>query len=64
MLNLDEDYYFSCPYCDADVWVRVDVSGGKIQAFTQDCEVCCQPVAIRLKLGEKGVEYFNSEQEA
>ena len=62
-MHLEEDYFFNCPYCMADISVRVDATGGKSQSFTQDCEVCCQPMDIRVTVGEEGVEQFSAERE-
>lgn len=33
----------SCPYCGEAVELEIDESGGRRQAFVQDCPVCCQP---------------------
>jgi len=63
-MNLEEDYFFQCPYCSADIWVKIDQTGGRKQTFMQDCEVCCQPIDIRLTVGQEGVEAFNAEREA
>lgn len=41
---------FSCPYCGSDNYLPLDVSAGKRQKFVVDCEICCQPIAIELKL--------------
>jgi transcription elongation factor Elf1 len=51
---IEDDYFFSCPYCGQDLSVRLDVSGGSRQSFIQDCEVCCSP--IQIEIGLKGEE--------
>jgi transcription elongation factor Elf1 len=47
---MQTDLTFQCPYCGEENSVAVDISGGSDQFFIQDCEVCCRPVEIRMKL--------------
>jgi hypothetical protein len=62
---LEEDYSFQCPYCGADVYVRLEASGGKKQQFCQDCEVCCRPITIRAEFDSDGqISHFATEQES
>ena len=44
-----------CPYCGESVEVLVDPAGGGTQAYVEDCEVCCQPWAVRVDVGNDGV---------
>jgi len=37
----------------------VDVSGGSVQEFIVDCEVCCAPIVVRLKIA--GGDIINIE---
>lgn len=60
---LEEDYSFNCPYCLANISLRVDFTGGKRQKFTQDCEVCCQPIAIEIEVLDGEVVSFSAERE-
>ncbi|QEW05126.1 CPXCG motif-containing cysteine-rich protein [Nitrincola iocasae] len=39
-----------CPYCSEPFSLMVDCSGGD-QEYTEDCPVCCAPVAIRVVIG-------------
>lgn len=34
-----------CPYCDASIHLIVDPSEDS-QEYTEDCEVCCQPMVV------------------
>ena len=43
-----------CPYCGESNEVRVDLAGGAVQEYVQDCEVCCQPWFVRVKLDGEG----------
>lgn len=39
-----------CPYCSEAFSLTIDCSGGD-QEYTEDCSVCCAPVAIRVIIG-------------
>ena len=39
----------SCPYCGAPNEFVVDVGGGYLQEYVEDCQVCCQPCSVRLE---------------
>ncbi|MDH4108534.1 MAG: CPXCG motif-containing cysteine-rich protein [Gammaproteobacteria bacterium] len=34
-----------CPYCGERIWLMLDLSAGR-QAYTEDCQVCCQPMLV------------------
>jgi len=42
-----------CPYCGVKLEVFIDVSGGTLQTYVDDCEVCCQPIEFRLEWNGK-----------
>jgi transcription elongation factor Elf1 len=58
---IEEDYPFSCPHCGVDLSVRLDASGGAKQEFIQDCEVCCRPIQIQVRLTGDEVIDFSAE---
>lgn len=38
-----------CPHCDAPITLLLDLSAGDGQQFyIEDCEVCCQPIGVRI----------------
>ncbi|MDF3983300.1 CPXCG motif-containing cysteine-rich protein [Luteibacter sp. PPL201] len=41
----------ACPYCGETIEVAVDVSAGS-QTYTEDCQVCCRPMVMRLVVDE------------
>ncbi|UPG83913.1 CPXCG motif-containing cysteine-rich protein [Luteibacter aegosomatis] len=41
----------ACPYCGETIDVAVDVSAGN-QTYTEDCQVCCRPIVMRLTVDE------------
>jgi len=49
-MSLEQNEQFLCPYCGQTNELPVDVSGGSIQEFVVDCEVCCAPITVRLKI--------------
>lgn len=63
-MPVEDEYSFACPYCAAEISMAVDYTGGRHQSFAYDCEVCCQPIAIRLEVGAGGVTAFSAERES
>lgn len=61
MLNSVE---VACPYCGEYQEIEVDPSGGKRQSYTEDCQVCCRPwhVQVRLVSGEAEVRLFAEDE--
>lgn len=49
-MPLEEFENFLCPYCGESNELVVDISGGPNQEFVVDCEVCCAPIVVRLKV--------------
>ena len=48
-MPLSNSYYLACPYCLEQIEVVVDVTAGN-QEYTEDCEVCCNPILLRIKV--------------
>jgi hypothetical protein len=50
------NYQVECPFCGEPGDVDVEVGGDDAddQVFVQDCEVCCHPWAVRVKVGRDG----------
>jgi len=53
-MSLEEFDNFCCPYCGETNQLFVDITGGPSQQLVVDCEVCCAPIVlnIRIKAGE------------
>ncbi|MFD2542324.1 CPXCG motif-containing cysteine-rich protein [Lacinutrix gracilariae] len=47
------EHFFSCPYCWQEVSMLLDSSIAK-QTYIEDCEVCCNPIEIK-------IEFFHAE---
>ena len=56
-----EEYFFICPCCGADISVVLDLSVDE-QETMEDCEVCCRPIRISYKSSEGGVSDFSAEK--
>lgn len=54
----DEPLMVTCPYCgeDVEIYVEPDVRG----TFVQDCEVCCNPWRLQLRVVRGERELFVS----
>jgi hypothetical protein len=49
-MSLEQFNDFFCPYCGETNELLVDLSGGPDQEFVVDCEVCCAPILVRVKI--------------
>ena len=49
-MNLLQEVAIHCPYCGEKVTLLADVSGGQ-QEYVEDCEVCCRPMTITVRVG-------------
>ena len=49
-MSLEHYEDFMCPYCGQSNALAVDLTGGSEQRLVVDCEVCCAPIAIRIKV--------------
>lgn len=43
----------ACPYCGECFDALVDASAGDAD-YIEDCPVCCQPIAMHLRVGDDG----------
>ncbi len=51
MLNLQT---VDCPYCGEPNEIDVDPSGGRRQSYVEDCQVCCRPWQVTVKVDAEG----------
>lgn len=49
-----EEVFVTCPACWEEICLEIDLSGGESQSYTEDCPVCCRPMAVQVRLGEEG----------
>lgn len=46
---LQTSYFIACPYCLEQIEIIIDQSAGS-QTYVEDCEVCCRPVLLDIRL--------------
>ncbi len=49
-MSLEQFEPFACPYCSQDNELLLDLTAGSTQELIVDCEVCCAPIVICLKI--------------
>jgi transcription elongation factor Elf1 len=58
-----EEYFFTCPYCWEQISMLLDVSAGG-QNYVEDCEVCCNPIAVTYTAEDGVIQEFSAESTA
>ncbi|MCP3866644.1 MAG: CPXCG motif-containing cysteine-rich protein [Gammaproteobacteria bacterium] len=53
-MNIVETASVTCPYCGESIEIMVDLSV-PAQKYTEDCQVCCQPMLVEATAGESGL---------
>lgn len=49
MQNTSEFY---CAYCGEENTTFIDISAGMIQNYVEDCQVCCRPNILYVRIDE------------
>ena len=49
-MSLEQYADFLCPYCGQSNDLLVDITGGVSQEFVVDCQVCCAPIVLRVRV--------------
>ena len=39
-----------CPYCGEPNDIEIDPSGGRSQSYEEDCQVCCRPWQVKVRV--------------
>lgn len=55
-MNVESSASFPCPCCAEDNVIPVDISAGSRQEFVVDCQVCCAPIAVTVRIRGESVE--------
>ena len=50
----DTEATVACPYCGELVIIAVDPSEAPVAEYVEDCQVCCQPWAVRVVFDTEG----------
>lgn len=53
------EYFFTCPYCLQKISVLIDPSIEQ-QRYIEDCEVCCNPIEIRITVSAGEIDFFEA----
>ena len=61
-MNNLETVEIACPYCAEYIEVIIDCSVGD-QKYIEDCEVCCRPITLDIKIGEDHYPIVNAMQQ-
>lgn len=55
------EYGFTCPYCWEHITMLLDLSADQ-QSYVEDCEVCCNPIALHFEVEDDAIVNFSAEQ--
>lgn len=55
------EHFFICPYCWSEISMLLDPSVEE-QQYVEDCENCCNPIAIELKFSNHSLTEFSSKK--
>ena len=47
---------YCCAFCGETNTTFVDLSGGMQQSYTEDCQVCCRPNVLYVRIDEDTLE--------
>ena len=50
-MQLIQEWTVQCPYCGADNTLSIEPLS-EPQDYVEDCEVCCQPMRIRVRVAD------------
>ncbi|MEN8788164.1 MAG: CPXCG motif-containing cysteine-rich protein [Flavobacteriaceae bacterium] len=53
------EHFFQCPYCWEEISMLLDPSLAK-QSYVEDCEVCCNPIEIRVHFTDSELTAFDN----
>lgn len=54
---------YDCAFCGESNEVFADGSGSRLQRFTEDCQVCCRPNLITIRIERDGWVDVSVERE-
>ena len=55
------EHRFICPYCWESITMILDLTVPE-QSYVEDCEVCCNPIELRIQSDAGVVTEFSAEQ--
>lgn len=60
---MEEAVTVSCPFCGESFVTFIDLSAGD-QSYTEDCQVCCQPIFMRIQVENGELLRVDCERES
>lgn len=45
---------YRCAYCGSENTIEVDPTGGRRQAYEEDCQTCCRPNVLHIEVWNDG----------
>jgi hypothetical protein len=55
---------YLCAYCGEENDLFVDMSGGMLQRYVEDCQVCCRPNLLTVSIGEGDDVVVHADRES
>jgi hypothetical protein len=59
---LEIEKFFKCPFCLEKISMLLDLSVEGEQSYTEDCEVCCNPILITYGVLGENLSSFHSSK--
>ena len=56
------EHPLACPYCGESITMLLDLSVAD-QSYVEDCEVCCSPITLRVRVEDGEVVTFDVSQD-
>ena len=61
-INPSESAHINCPYCGEPLEIVIDASVSH-QEYVEDCQVCCKPMKLRIRIGDEGEPNIEARSE-
>ncbi len=58
----EQENSFTCPFCDEEISMLLDLSDDGVQTYIEDCEVCCRPIKITYEASDGDLVSFQAEK--
>lgn len=55
------EHFFNCPYCWEEISMLLD-SSVSYQEYVEDCEVCCNPISLKVRFEEASLMEFDASE--
>jgi hypothetical protein len=54
-ISWDTEAEVSCPWCGELVTIGLDPGSGAVQAYIEDCQICCRPWRVSVVYDDGGL---------